>query len=187
MTNAQPETPELHPGARRIVRLRGLEPDAKAEVAIDHWQRLTDDDPYPSLDALPVLVSIERAEADAETLRARSGPWGVWLRGDDEVEAVAERVRGLPVVAIEVPKFTDGRHFSLARLLRDRYGFAGELRAFGDVLPDQLFYMRRCGYTAFELAPGKSLDTALRTLEAFSVSYQGAADERRPLYRRREI
>ena len=182
---APADTPELHPGARRIVRLSGVEPDAKAEIAIDHWQRLADDQPFPSLDALPVLVSLARAESDAEALAARPGAWGVWLRGDDEVEAVAERVRSLPVVAIEVPKFTDGRHYSLARLLRERYAFGGELRAFGDVLPDQLFYMRRCGYTAFELAPGKSLDTALRTLDAFSVTYQGAADDTRPLYRRR--
>jgi uncharacterized protein (DUF934 family) len=80
---------------------------------------------------------------------------------------------------------TDGRHYSLARLLRERFGLAAELRAVGDVLPDQLLYMRRCGYTSFELAPGKSLDTGLRALQAFSVTYQGGADDPRPLYRRR--
>jgi uncharacterized protein (DUF934 family) len=89
------------------------------------------------------------------------------------------------LVAIEVAKFTDGRHYSLARLLRERHGFTGELRAVGDVLPDQLFYMLRCGYSSFELAPGKSLETGVRCLAAFSVSYQGAADDPRPLYRRR--
>ena len=181
----RPETPERHPGARRVVRLKGTEPYAKAEIAIDHWQRLGDDDDYPSLDALPVLVSLERLEREHARLDTRPGAYGVWLRGESEVESVAERIRTLPMIAIEVPKFTDGRHYSLARLLRERYAFRGELRAFGDVLPDQLFYMRRCGYTSFELRPGKSLDTALHTLEAFSISYQGAADDPRPLYRRR--
>ncbi|PRQ04523.1 hypothetical protein ENSA5_07540 [Enhygromyxa salina] len=178
---ATPETPQLHPGARRIIRIG----DAGPEIVIDHWQRLGDDDPLPSFDALPVLVSRSRAAADRAALDARVGSWGVWLAGDAAPEDVAPEVLGLPLVAIVVPKFTDGRHFSLATLLRTRYGFVGELRAVGDVLPDQLFYMRRCGYTSFELKPGKSLDTGLRTLDAFSVSYQAAADDARPLYRRR--
>jgi uncharacterized protein (DUF934 family) len=174
--------PALGPGARRIIRLGG---EGRApEIAIDHWQRLTDDEAYPSFDALPVLVSPARLEREREQLRARSGAFGVWLRGDAEPEQVAPLIAGLPLVAIEVPKFTDGRHFSLARLLRERYGYTGELRAFGDVLPDQLFYMRRCGYDSFELRPDKSVETGLRTLQAFTVSYQAAADQG-PLYRRR--
>jgi uncharacterized protein (DUF934 family) len=171
----------LGPGARRIIRLRD---DGVAEIIIDHWQRLGDDDPLPDLDALPVLVSLARCERDAQRLRARPGQFGAWLPGDADPEAVADAIRELPVVAIEVAKFTDGRHYSLARLLRERYGYAGELRAFGDVQPDQLFYMRRCGYGSFELKPGKSLETGLRTLAAFSVSYQAGADAP-PLFRRR--
>lgn len=183
MPSHDSSTPTLYPGARRIIRLS--ESEAGAEIVVDHWQRLTDGEPYPSLAALPVLVSLARAEAEREQLDARAGEWGVWLPGDAEPEQVAERVLALPVVAIEVPKFTDGRHFTLARLLRERYGFKGDLRAFGNVLPDQLFYMRRCGYSSFELQAGKSLDTGLRTLRGFSVAYQGGADDPRPLYRRR--
>ena len=181
LTTSPPETPQLHPGARRIICIAAAGP----QIIIDHWQRLGDDDPYPSLEALPVLVSLERAQRDRADLDRRPGAWGVWLAGDADPEQVASRVADRGLVAIEVAKFTDGRHYSLARLLRERYEFAGELRAYGDVLPDQLLYMRRCGYSSFELAPGKSLETGLRCLAAFSVSYQGAADEARPLYRRR--
>lgn len=182
VTIATSETPQLHPGARRIIHITA---GAAPEIVIDHWQRLRDDDPSPSLDALPVLVSLARAERDRETLDRRPGAWGIWLAGEADPEQVSSLVADRAVVAIEVAKFTDGRHYSLARLLRERYGFAGDLRAFGDVLPDQLAYMQRCGYSSFELAPGKSLDTGLRCLAAFSVSYQGAADDPRPLYRRR--
>jgi uncharacterized protein (DUF934 family) len=175
---------QLGPGSRRIIRLREHDGQQVPEVVVDHWQRLRDDEPYPALDSLPVLVSFGRLQREREQLAARSGSFGVWLPGNTEPEEVAEAISALPLVAIEVPKFTDGRHFSLARLLRERYGFSGELRAFGDVLPDQLFYMRRCGYSSFELKPGKSLETGLRTLQAFSVAYQAAADQP-PLFRRR--
>lgn len=180
---ATPET-QLGPGSRRIIRLRERDGQVVPELVVDHWQRLRDEDPYPTFDALPVMVSYARLVSEREQLEARPGPFAVWLSGSAEPDEIAESLAPLPLVAIEVPKFTDGRHFSLARLLRERYGYAGELRAFGDVLPDQLFYMRRCGYTSFELKPGKSLETGLRTLQTFTVAYQGAADQP-PLYRRR--
>jgi uncharacterized protein (DUF934 family) len=179
-----PPDAQLGPGSRRIIRLRTSDRQLQPEIVVDHWQRLRDDEPYPALDALPVLVSHARLVREREQLAARPGAFGIWLRSDAEPDELANELAQLPLIAIEVPKFTDGRHFSLARLLRERYKFAGELRAFGDVLPDQLFYMRRCGYTSFELKPGKSLETGVRTLQAFSVVYQGAADQG-PLYRRR--
>lgn len=176
---ATPEA-QLGPGSHRILRIGESGP----EITIDHWHLLRDSDPAPGFDAVPVLVSLARLANERDSLAARSGDLGVWLPGASEPEQVADALTGVPLVAIEVPKFTDGRHYSLARLLRERHGFSGELRAIGDVLPDQLFYMRRCGYTSFELKPGKSLETGLRTLNAFSVSYQAAADQG-PLYRRR--
>jgi uncharacterized protein (DUF934 family) len=182
---AKIETPVLHPGARRIIRVSRGDVEEKAEIVVDHWQRLDDDAPLPSFDALPVLVSTRRAARQRAELDARAGGWGVWTPGDGEPREVAEAFGDRPLIAVLVPKFTDGRHYSLARLLRERHGYAGDLRAVGDVLPDQLFYMRRCGYSSFELAPGKSLETGLRALAAFSVSYQAAADDPRPLFRRR--
>lgn len=174
--------PELHPGARRIIRIGAA---GTPEIVVDHWQRLADDDPLPDLDALPVLVSTARAERDRALLDARPGSWGVWIPGDAEPGPVGEQFGDRRLIAIVVAKFGDGRHFSLARLLRERHHFAGELRAVGNVLPDQLFFMRRCGYSSFELQPGKSLETGLRTLGEITTTYQGAADDPRPLYRRR--
>jgi uncharacterized protein (DUF934 family) len=88
------------------------------------------------------------------------------------------------VIALEFDQFKDGRSYSLARLLRERYKFNGQIRAVGDVLHDQLFYMRRCGVDAFELRPDRSAEDALRAFKEFSVTYQAAADDTRPLYRR---
>ena len=176
------DLPELHPGARRIIK---IDANGTPQIVIDHWQRLADGDPLPELDALPVLVSTTRAEQDRALLDARPGRWGVWISGDAEPEPIVERFGDRPLIAVVVAKFGDGRYFSLGRLLRERHGFAGELRAVGNVLPDQLYFMRRCGYGSFELQAGKSLETGLRTLAQFTVAYQGAADDPRPLYRRR--
>ena len=83
------------------------------------------------------------------------------------------------------PKFTDGRGYSTARLLRERYGYTGELRAIGDVLHDQLFYMARCGFDAFALKDGKDVAKAVNAFETFMTPYQAAVDQPQPLFRRR--
>ncbi|GEM_PF-39732 len=175
--------------------------EGRPAIVLDPWRRLDDGEPLPELRAEPlsewgpILLSRTRFEA-LRAAQDRSSQLsglrlGVSVAGDadfDEVCALASESPGSlapELIAIEVPKFTDGRHYSLARMLRERAGFKGELRAFGDVLPDQLFYMRRCGYTAFELKAGKSLETGLRSLETFSVRYQAGAEQQMPLYRRR--
>jgi uncharacterized protein (DUF934 family) len=169
-----------HPSIRRDIIRDG-------RIVDDDAVALADDAPLPGHGR--VLVSLERAAREREQLLGRPDGFGVRVPGDAEPEAVVEALGGsldrVALIAIVVPKSTDGRHFSLARLLRERFGFRGELRAVGDVLPDQLFYMHRCGYSAFELRADKSLATGLRALEAFTVTYQGAADDPRPLWRRR--
>ena len=131
-----------------------------------------------------VLVSVERWISDNEALRTRGGKVGILVQPDDDVLPLHGKLDGVGLVAVAFPKFTDGRGYSSARLLRDRLGYVGELRAVGDVLPDQVFYMRRVGFNAFDLADGKSPDTALQQLEEFSVTYQAAADTDKPLFRR---
>jgi phosphoadenosine phosphosulfate reductase len=96
--------------------------------------------------------------------------------------AILER---LPVIGVNFPKFTDGRSYSSARLLRERYRYHGEIRALGDVLQDQLFYMRRCGIDAYALRADKDIDKALAGLAVFSDTYQAAVDQPQPLFRRR--
>ncbi len=147
-------------------------------VIDDRWRRLADDDPVPGSDA--VIVSLARWRAD-RALAARQGPLGLALKNSEPVAPLAQDLHRFELIALEFPKFTDGRAYSQARLLRERFGFAGELRATGQVLPDQLLFMQRCGFDAFELAKGAPLAAWKRALESFSVFYQPAADGRAPV------
>ena len=112
---------------------------------------------------------------------------GVWLDADEGPEAIAGDLEQLAVIGVNFPKFTDGRSYSTARLLRERYGFQGEIRAIGDVLQDQLYFMKRCGFDAYALREDKDLTAALASLNDFSESYQAAADQPLPLFRRRAV
>jgi uncharacterized protein (DUF934 family) len=132
-----------------------------------------------------VIVSLSRYVEERDKLRGRSGKVGVRLASDEQAQAVASYLAEVALVAIEFPTFKDGRGYTTARLLRDRYGYTGEIRAVGDVLRDQLNYMRRCGFDAWELKQGKDIQGALQAFQEFSVTYQGAADDPRPLFRRR--
>ncbi|HUY02010.1 MAG TPA: DUF934 domain-containing protein [Rhodocyclaceae bacterium] len=136
----------------------------------------------------PLLVPISVWGARrAELIRREyehGWPLGVWLAAEEGPEAIAADLDDFTVVAIEFSKFTDGRGYSTARLLRTRYGYAGELRAFGDVLRDQLFYLSRVGFDAFAVRPDKNIEAARAGLADFSAAYQGAADLATGLQRR---
>lgn len=110
---------------------------------------------------------------------------GVWFDSDDEPEQLGEDCQSLPLIAVNFPKFTDGRGYSIARLLRERFGFTGELRAIGDVLLDQLHYMKRCGFDTFVLRADKDINKAPAALNVFSDAHQAAVDQSDPLFRRR--
>ncbi|TVP54874.1 MAG: DUF934 domain-containing protein [Halomonadaceae bacterium] len=110
---------------------------------------------------------------------------GVWFDSDDEPERLGNDCQILPLIAVNFPKFTDGRGYSIARLLRERFGFTGELRAIGDVLLDQLHYMKRCGFSSFALRADKDINKAPAALSAFSDAHQAAVDQTAPLFRRR--
>ncbi|PAV26372.1 oxidoreductase [Tamilnaduibacter salinus] len=110
---------------------------------------------------------------------------GFWLDSHEEPEDLADYVNEVPVIGVNFPKFSDGRGYSIARLLRERFGFRNELRAVGDVLLDQLFYMKRCGFDAYALREDKNPDDAEYCLNVFSHAYQGAVDDDTPLFRRR--
>lgn len=110
---------------------------------------------------------------------------GVWIDSDEEPEALESDCQNLQLIAINFPAFRDGRGYSFARLLRDRYGYQGELRAIGDVLRDQLFYLKRCGFNAFAIREDRSAEEALAGLSDFSDAYQAASDQPIPYFRRR--
>jgi len=153
------------------------------ELVEDSWQLVDAEAAFP--DSGDILVPLAAWLAHSATLTLRAGKVGVWLRPEDEPGALADHVATLPVIAVQFPQFTDGRGYSTARLLRERYGFKGELRAFGDVLRDQLFYLHRVGFNAFVIKPGKSMEDALRAFDDFSDAYQTAVDQPVPYYRRR--
>ena len=150
-------------------------------IVEDHWQYLADDAELP---AGSVIVSLARWQRERAALLARGEPVGVRLPNTANVADLAADLPALALVALEFPKFADGRAHSQARLLRERYGYRGELRAVGDVLRDQLFFMARNGFDAFELRADRNLEDALDAFGEFSASYQPAADQPLPLYQR---
>ncbi|MFM8330773.1 MAG: DUF934 domain-containing protein [Candidatus Methylumidiphilus sp.] len=129
-------------------------------------------------------VSFTRWRADKAALAA-AGVIGVRLHGADPVADIAADLPNLALIVIEFPALADGRGFSQARLLRDRYGYAGEIRATGDFLRDQVYFLARVGVNAFEPKAGADLENLLSAFKDFSVNYQGAADHNEPVYRKR--
>ncbi len=121
--------------------------------------------------------------AQKPSLAAR-GDIGVWLAPDERAESLKEDAARLPLIAVDFPNFADGRGYSTAFNLRTRIGFTGELRAIGDVLRDQLFYMQRVGFNAFATREDRSIEDALKGLTDFSDVYQTSWDQKTPLYRR---
>jgi uncharacterized protein (DUF934 family) len=151
------------------------------KVIEDNWLVLAVGATVP--DEADVLVSLERWNGEHAALNRRAGKTGGVLRSDESPLDIAE-LQSVPLVAIDFPKFSDGRGYSSARILRERLQYQGELRAIGNVLRDQLFYMLRCGIDSFALQEGKDVQGALEAFDEFTVMYQAAADERQPIYRR---
>lgn len=131
-----------------------------------------------------VLVSSAVWRAQHGALVAR-GDVGVWLAPDEDPATLVDAFDELARIAVDFPKFTDGRGYSTAALLRRRHGWTGELRAIGDVLVDQVFYLRRSGFDALALRAGQDTEVARRQLRVFSVAYQTAADATLPAFRHR--
>ena len=107
------------------------------------------------------------------------------LEPTDEPAAFADRLGTAARVEVNFPKFGDGRGYSIGRLLRERYGYRGELRAVGHITRDLLFYLESCGFDAFELRPGEDPQEALAAFEDFSEAYQASVARPLPLFRRR--
>lgn len=151
-------------------------------VEANHWNLLLEpsDDPIAPHSIVPLPVWLERRDE----LAGRRDV-GVWFRPEDEPESLGRDAATLALIAVEFPSFTDGRGFSVGRLLRERYGFDGELRAFGDVFKDTLCYLRRCGFDAFEIRADRDVEEAMAGLDDFTEFYQNAVLPEQPLFRRR--
>jgi uncharacterized protein (DUF934 family) len=131
-----------------------------------------------------VPVAVWNAQREALLPRAAAGEIGVWIASDERPEALKDDLPKFAVVAVDFPKFTDGRGYSIAYNLRARLGWTGELRAIGDVLRDQLFQMHRVGFDAYATRPDRSIQDALKGLSDFSETYQASVDQKVPLFRR---
>lgn len=161
-------------------------------VVGDDWQvvRAGEDGALPALGSLPagrVLVPFALWKEAREALVAERGAAsiGVWLAPDDEPAELVADFDKIALIGVDFPVFRDGRGYSIARLLRERYGWRGELRSIGDVLRDQLNFMARCGFDAFAVRADKDIQDALKAFTEFSVQYQSAVDTPLPLFRRR--
>jgi len=150
-------------------------PLIKAGTAVaDRWRALADEEPVPAEGA--VVVTLARFKREQNALLARPAPLGLRLKAGEHPDAIAGHAQRLALIALEFPKFTDGRAFTYARLLRERYGFKGELRAVGQVLRDQLLFMHRCGFDAYEIGHPDAVAAFAKALGEIDVRYQPATD-----------
>ncbi len=162
-------------------------------IVDDDWTvvRAAEDGTLPAVDTLPegkivVPLTLWQSSRDALAATRSAAELGVWLAPDSEPADIAGDFDQVALIAIDFPKFLDGRGYSIARLLRERYGYKGELRAIGDVLRDQLTFMYRCGFDSYAVRADKDIRDALNAFDDFSVQYQGAVDNPSPLFRRRD-
>lgn len=159
-------------------------------VASDTW-RLLEAGADGHLPAVPpageVILPLALWRATREALRVRPGRIGVWLKPDEDPALIAEDLPLFGVVGVEFPKLADGRGYSTGRLLRERYGYRGELRAIGDVQRDQLYFLWQCGFNAFALRAGEDPQEALAAFGEFSEAYQTSVERPLPLFRRRQV
>ncbi len=155
------------------------------QVIEDQWTLLDADVQLDqALQAERVIVPLSLWQQHKNELQAVQH-LGIWLEADQAIEDLIDDLTYFAVIALNFPVFTDGRHFSSARLLRERYTYTGEIRAIGDVFRDQLFFMQRCGFDAYVIRADRCPTDALKNLTELSVSYQAAYDQNLPLYRRR--
>lgn len=151
-------------------------------LAVDTWH-LQRDAGQPVAASGAVIVPLAVWIADSQRLAARPDT-AVWLAPDDDPAALEPWVATLPLIAVDFPRFSDGRGYSSAYLLRNRFGFRGELRAIGDVLLDQIWSFARVGFNAFALRPDQNVQASLAQLAVFSERYQGSTDQPLPAFRR---
>lgn len=155
------------------------------QIITDDWTWLETVEEGEALPEGDIIIPFRYWKENRDTLGQRSGLLAVCIDGDDEVADLAPDLDSFPLVALAFPAFKDGRCYSHARLLRDRYQYQGDLRAVGDVLRDQLFYMQRCGISSYSIRSDKDIEDALKGLKDYSISYQDASDRQPLVYQRR--
>lgn len=159
----------------KLIRLK----DGQAFEADDVFTDVADEDATP---AGPVIISLTRFQAEGDALLSGGQPVGVRIQAGEAVEDLAYDLPRLALVALVFPKFTDGRAYSSAALLRQRLRYEGEVRAVGDVLREQAMHMIRVGFDAFLPADGSTPAEWAATTERYRHVYQRAQDAREPAF-----
>lgn len=147
----------------------------------NQWSHRADDEPLGTGD---VTVPASRWPEEREAVAGRAGRTGIRLQPGDALEDIVAYLGEIELIALEFDKFTEGRGYSHAYLLRERYGFGGELRAIG-ARRDHVMYMERCGVNAFEPAPGESAEQLLQGFDEITERYQPSFDRAPLIFRRR--
>ncbi len=154
----------------------------RAEAAEDPFTAVADEDFIPRGD---VIVSLQRFQNEGKRLLAEGRKVGVRVEADEHVEEIAAELPNIALVALAFPKFLQGQPYSSARILRERYGYHGEIRAVGDVLREQARFMVRCGFDVFEPADGSTPAQWTHVVNRFRHVYQRAEDGREPAFEAR--
>jgi uncharacterized protein (DUF934 family) len=142
----------------------------------------------PQAGKIIVPLSVYLKNRDALQTRLQNNEIALWLATHETLDALLASEKDInvfPLIAVFVERFQDGRIFTLGNLLRTRYQFKNTLRAFGDVLQDQLFYLKRSGFDSYLIKAGKDVHEALKALQSFSDPYQGAVDITEPVWKRK--
>jgi uncharacterized protein (DUF934 family) len=155
------------------------------EIVNNQWQIVDENHSDLSQDYIILPYSLWAVNQSTLSQRVSEGKVGLLLEGDHNLQEQNEGLASFALISIRFPGFMDGRGFSVGRLLRERYAFTGELRAVGGVIRDQLCYLQRCGFSAFDLNDDIDTKAALASLGDLSESYQTSADLPTPLFRRR--
>lgn len=146
------------------------------EPATDDYTDVSDTNEIPATGA--VIISLEQWQSQRDKLRQREEPLGILLHSDEKPAAIAADIDCFDLIALDFPAFRDGRAYSSARLLRERYGFKGELRAVGDVRLEQLHFMHRVGFNAFQIVDEDAISAWETAAADISVWYQPTNDDR---------
>jgi uncharacterized protein (DUF934 family) len=154
-------------------------------VVDDDWQLIREIEDDAAIPEWKAILPLAFWQANREALLKQNSEHAVWIDGETETEALLDDMEHFSMIALDFPAFKDGRSYSHASLLRNRYNYKGDLRAIGDVLRDQLYFLQRCGMSSYEVREDKDIEDALKGLEDFTVRYQAAADDALPIYKQR--
>ncbi|NOY72437.1 MAG: DUF934 domain-containing protein [Gammaproteobacteria bacterium] len=155
------------------------------KVVNDQWQYLAEKSDTSMFPDGNIIVTLKTWKTAKERLITRQSKLGIKLNSDELLPEIVDDLDCFELISLDFTPYKDGRHFSTARLLRERYNYKGEIRATGEVLRDQLLYMQRVGFNAFELDSSQDLNAALTAFDEFSTAYQPTANPHSPFYQRK--